>query len=332
MRAIVQDRYGPPELLQLRDVARPVVADDEVLVRVRAASVHPDVWHVVNGRPYVLRLMGSGLRRPRRRIPGTDVAGVVSAVGGGVTRFRAGDEVFGECFRGYQWRNGGAYAEYVAVPEDTLASKPVRLTFEQAAAVPTSGLIALSGVRDQGHVQAGDKVLVNGAGGGVGALAVQIARALGAHVTAVDLPAKLDAIDADRVVDGSRVDFTREGERYDLILDVPGNHSFGDCRRALAPDGRYVLIGHDGFGDASAWFGSLPRFVALMVRTPFVRQLPALDFSAPDKREGMSVLGELIEACKLTPLVDRTFALSEAADAIRYLASGQARGKVVIAI
>ena len=200
--------------------------------------------------------------------------------------------------------------------------------------MPTSGLIALSGLRDQGGLRPGQRVLINGAGGGVGTSAVH-AKAFGAHVTAVDVTTKLDllgSLGADRVVDGTRVDFTREGERYELILDVPGNHSFSDCRRALAADGRYVLIGHDSFGGASAWLGSLPRFFGLMALTPFRRQLPPVDFSAPDKQTGKAVLAELIESGGLTPPVDRTFALSQAAAAIRYLASGQAQGKVVIAV
>jgi NADPH:quinone reductase-like Zn-dependent oxidoreductase len=335
MQAIVQERYGPPDLLRLQDVAKPVAGTGQVLVRVRAASLHPDVWHVVRGRPYVLRLMGAGLRRPRNPVPGTDLAGTVQAVGQGVTRFKPGDEVFGECFTGYQWRNGGAFAEYAAVPADTLAPKPARLTFEQAAAVPTSGLLALSGLRDQGRIRTGDRVLVNGAAGGVGTFAVQLAKAFGAHVTAVDVTAKLDllaAIGADRVLDGTRHDFTRAAERYDVVLDVPGHHPFSAVRQALTADGRYVLIGHDGYGAAGAWLGSVPRFVALMARTPFARQLPPLDFKPPDKRGGMALLAGLIETGELTPVIDRTFPLAEVPAAIRHLEAGGARGKVVISV
>jgi NADPH:quinone reductase-like Zn-dependent oxidoreductase len=244
--------------------------------------------------------------------------------------------VFGESIRGYQWTNGGAYAEYAAVREDGLAPKPANVTFEQAAAVPTSGLIALRGLRDEGGLTAGQRVLVNGAGGGVGGLAVQIAKAFGAEVTGVDGPGKLETVrslGADRVLDYTREDFTRAGERYDLILDVPGNHSLSECLRALAPDGRYVLIGHDGFGDAAGrWLGSLPRFIGLMARSPFVRQLPRVRFSMPSKRESMAVLAELVEAGRLVPAIDRTYPLSEVREAIRHLESGTAGGKIVIAV
>jgi NADPH:quinone reductase-like Zn-dependent oxidoreductase len=330
---MVHLRYGPPEALELRDIDRPACGDAEVLVRVRAASVHPDVWHVVRGRPYVLRLMGNGLRRPRHRVPGTDMAGHVEAVGPAVMRFRPGDEVFGETRRGLQWRNGGAYAEYVAVPEDVLAPKPAGLTFELAAAVPTAGFIALTNLR--GAARPGQTVLVNGAGGGVGMLAVQIAKARGAVVTAVDGPAKLDlvrSLGADRVLDHTRDDFTRAGERYDLIFDVPGNHPFSACRRALAPDGRYVLIGHDQYGARGRrWLGSLPRFLGLVVRTPFSRHLAA-DFSTPSKQAAMKELCELIEAGRLAPVVDRTFPLAEVPEAIRYLEAGRAVGRIVITV
>lgn len=335
MKAIVQGRYGPPEVLELREIDNPVVADDEVLVRVRAASVHPDVWHVVSGRPYALRLMGSGLRRPKNRVPGTDVAGRVESVGRSVTRFRTGDEVFGETVRGMQWRNGGAFAEYASVPAGALAHKPVNVTFEQAAAVPTSGLITLLNL-PEGRLQPGQRVLVNGAGGGVGAFAVQIAKARGAEVTGVDSTQKLDLIrslGADHVIDYTRTDFTRTAERYDLIFDIPGNHPFSACRRALTPDGTYVLIGHDRFGAAGGrWVGSLPRFFRLLVLSPFVRQLPNLSFATPSKKDSMAVLKELLEAGKLTPVIDRNYPLGEVPAAIRYLAGGTARGKVVISL
>ena len=333
MKAIVHDRYGPPDVLRLSDVDPPAVGDDEVLVRVRAASVHPDVWHVVTGQPLVLRLMGNGLRRPKHRVPGTDMAGEVEAVGGAVTRFRPGDEVFGETRRGYQWRNGGAYAEYVAVPHELLARKPAGVSFEQAAAVPTAGFIALANLRGRASVRPGQKVLVNGAGGGVGMLAVQIAKARGAEVTGVDAAGKLDlvrSLGADRVLDFAREDFTRAGERYDLIFDVPGNHSFSACRRALEESGTYVLIGHDGFG--ASRLGSLPRFLRLVARTPFTRQLPGLDFSTPDKGATMSALAELVEAGSLTPVVDRTFPLSEVPEAIRYLVAGRAVGRIIVTV
>ncbi|MAG35740.1 MAG: NAD(P)-dependent alcohol dehydrogenase [Dehalococcoidia bacterium] len=337
MKAMVQYRYGiPAEVLELREIAKPVVKDDEVLVRVRAASLHPDVWHVVSGRPYALRLMGAGLRRPKHSVPGTDVAGHVEAVGQHVTQFQQGDAVFGESTKGHQWTNGGAYAEYVAVPRESLALKPAGITFEQAATVPTSGFIALSGLRHEGQVQPGQRVLINGAGGGVGALAVQLAKAYGAAVTGVDSTGKLDLIrslGADHVIDYTQEDFTQRGERYDLILDVPGNHSFSQCRRALTPEGTYVLIGHDHFGAAGGrWLGSLPRVFKLTVMSAFVSQLPALSFSVPSKQDAMAVLSEFLDAGKITPVVARTFPLKELPTAIRYLEEGHAQGKIVITV
>ncbi len=278
MKAIVQDKYGSPDaVLELREIDKPVIGDDEVLVRVRAASVHPDVWHVVTGRPYVLRLMGAGVLRPKNPVPGTDVAGLVESVGRDVTRFGPGDEVFGETHTELQWRNGGAFAEYVSVPQDALALKPDNITFEQAASVPTSGFIALLNLRDPSQLRPGQKVLVNGAGGGVGALALQLAKAHGAHVTAVDTTSKLSmlrSLGADQVMDYTREDFTRRGVRYDLIFDVPGNHPFSACKRALEPDGRYVLIGHEQFGaSGKRVFGLLPHFFKLMFLSRFGRQL-----------------------------------------------------------
>jgi NADPH:quinone reductase-like Zn-dependent oxidoreductase len=335
MKAIVQEGYGSPdEVLHLREVDTPVPKDDEVLVRVRAASVHPDVWHMVRGRPYVLRIMGAGLSGPRNPIPGTDLAGHVESVGVAVTRFRPGDEVFGESVRGFQWHNGGAYAEYVAVHEESLASKPANVSFEQAAAVPTSALVVLQNLRGPAKVRAGQRVLINGAAGGVGAFAVQLAKTEGAEVTGVDSTDKLDllkSIGTDLVMDFTRQDFTAEGQRYDLILDIPGNHPFSKVRRALTPDGVYVLIGHDGYGaSAGRWLGSLRRFLKLIVISPFVKQLPPLDFSSPNKREAMAQVRELLEAGKVTPVVDRTFPLDEVPQAIEYLESGRARGKIVI--
>ncbi|MCK4510255.1 NAD(P)-dependent alcohol dehydrogenase, partial [bacterium] len=283
-----------------------------------------------------LRVMGAGLRRPKNPVPGTDVAGIVESVGKNVTRFQPGDEVFGETIRGHQWVNGGAYAEYATAPEFALALKPANVTFEQAAALPTSALIALPAVRDEGKVQAGQKVLVNGAGGGVGAIAVQLAKAFGADVTGVDTTSKLDmmrSIGADRVIDYTQEDFTRRGERYDLIIDIPGNHSLSDCRRALTPGGTYVLIGHDNYGSGMRrWVGLLPRMFKLTAMSLFVSQLPRVRFSMPDKRESMALLKEFMESGRLTPQIDRTFPLSEVPDAIRYLKEGHARGKIVITI
>jgi NADPH:quinone reductase-like Zn-dependent oxidoreductase len=335
MKAIVQDRYGPPDVLKLREIDRPTAKDEQVLVRVRAASLHPDVWHALRGVPYVLRIMGSGLRRPRNPVPGTDLAGLVESVGGNVTRFQLGDEVFGQSVGAYLWGNGGTYAEYAAVPEARLQPKPANITFEQAASVLTSGPIAVQGIRDEGRVHAGQKVLINGAGGGVGTIAVQLAKASGADVTAVDNAAKLDmlrTIGADRVVDYTQEDFTRTGERYDLVLDIAGTHSWSDLRRALTPEGTYVLIGHDQYGGSGhRWFGSLGRFFKLMVISPFVSHLHPFR-GAKDPGDRLVVLKELIEAGKITPVMDRTFPLNEVPEAIRFLESGEAQGKVVITV
>ena len=335
MKAIVQNGYGSPDVLELREVDEPVVGDDQVLVRVHAASVHADVWHVMRGVPYVLRIMGAGVRRPKNLVPGTDLAGRVESVGTKVTRVRPGDEVFGQSLGANLWRNGGAFAEYAAVPEARFELKPAGLTFEQAAAVPTSGSIAVQGVRDEGRIQAGQKVLINGAGGGVGTFSVQLAKAYGAHVTGVDATGKLDmlrSIGADRVLDYTQEDFTRSGERYDLILDIPGNHPWSDYRRALTPEGTYVLIGHDQYGGAGhRWIGSLGRFAKLLVMSSFVSQLHPFR-GAKDPGDRLVVLKELIEAGKVMPVIDRTFRLAQVPEAIRYLESGQALGKVIITI
>jgi NADPH:quinone reductase-like Zn-dependent oxidoreductase len=335
MRAIVQDRYGSPARLRLGEVARPVMGDDEVLVRVRATSVHPDVWHVVSGRPLILRLMGSGLRRPRCPIPGTDLAGIVEAVGANVTRFRPGDEVFGESLRGYSWRNGGAFADYASVPEDTLAVKPANVTFEQAAAVATAGYITLLNL-PVGRLRPGQRVLVNGAAGGVGAIALQLAKAHGAHVTGVDHTRKLDlvrSLGADQVVDYTSTDVTRTGERYDLIVDIPGNRPFGAYRRALTPDGRYVLIGHDQYGRTGRrWLGSVPRFARLGVQSLFVRHLRRAGPARLSKRDAMAALRGYLEAGQLTPVIDRTYKLGDAGEAIRYLADGEPVGRVILTV
>jgi NADPH:quinone reductase-like Zn-dependent oxidoreductase len=334
MKAIVQTSYGSPDLLELRDIERPTPADGEVLVRVRAASVHPDVWHVLTGLPYLLRLMGAGLRRPKNPVPGTDLAGVVESIGPNVTRFQPGDEVFGETIRGMQWVNGGAYAEYATAPEIALARKPARISFEEAAAVPNSGLIALSALRGQASVQAGHKVLVNGAGGGVGSSAVQLAKAFGAEVTGVDRTDKLEMIrslGADHVLDYTKDDFTLRDERYDLIVDVPGNHKFADCARALTPEGKYVLIGHDNFGKGMhRWVGLVPRMMGLMARASFTTHLPKASFALPDKRESMSLLADLLESGKLTPHVDRAYPLAEIREALRHLQGGDVKGRIVL--
>jgi len=305
-----------------------------VLVRVRAASVHPDVWHVVCGRPYVLRLMGAGLFKPKNPIPGTDMAGVIEAVGKDVTLFQPGDEVFGETIGSMQWIHGGAYAEYVTVAEACLALKPSNITFEQAASVPTSGYIALLNFAEAQQVGPGQEVLVNGAGGGVGALALQLAKAYGAHVTAVDSTKKLALLrelGADEVIDYTRENFTQGGVRYDLIFDIPGNYPFSDCKRALTPEGKYILIGHEKFGDSGKRvLGLIPHFFKLMFLSLFIKQLPKPNFSMPSKKDTMAVFREFLEAGQITPVIDRTYPLSEASEAIRYLMEGEPRGRVVI--
>ncbi|MGH8826663.1 MAG: NAD(P)-dependent alcohol dehydrogenase, partial [Jiangellaceae bacterium] len=332
MRAVLQDRYGPASGLHCGEVPAPEIGADEVLVQVHAASVHPDVWHVVNGRPAVLRLMGAGVRAPKQRVPGTDFAGQVVAVGEDVESVAAGEGVFGESLPGMQWVNGATYAELVAVHRDLVLAMPAGLSYVEASTLPTSGIIALQSVRDHGNVESGDHVLVNGAAGGVGALAVQIAQADGATVTAVDSPDKQDllrAVGADQVVDYTREDFTRGGQRYDVVIDIPGNHSFAEIRRVLSRDGTYVLVGHDQYGRAGRRvLGSIPRVVRLMARSPFTGQLPPVSFRSRPKLEHLRALAELAEAGKVRPVVDRTFPLDRAGAAIDYLASGRARGRV----
>jgi NADPH:quinone reductase-like Zn-dependent oxidoreductase len=334
MKAIVQVRYGSPHDLELREVDRPTPGDDEVLVRVHAASLHPDVWHVVCGRPYVLRLMGGGFSKPTNPIPGTDMAGIVESVGKAVTRFRPGNPVFGETIVKQQWTHGGAFAEFVSVHQDLLALKPANVTFEQAASVPTSGFITLQNLRGVSEWSQGKKVLINGAGGGVGSLALQLTKAHGAHVTAVDSTGKLDmlrSLGADEVVDYTREDFTRRGARYDLIFDVPGHRPFSAFRRALEPDGRYVPIGHEGFGALGRrTFGLIPHFLKLMFLSRFVKQLRGPGLPMPTKKDAIAVLRELLESGKITPLIDSTYPLSEFREAFRHMIEDEPRGKVII--
>lgn len=337
MKAVVQHHYGAAEDLTLEEVPQPEIRDDEVLIRVRAASVHADVWHVVTGLPYVLRLMGSGWSKPKVRIPGTDVAGVVERVGKYVTRFRAGDEVFGETLRSrMQWVNGGAFAEYSAAPEFALALKPPNVSFELAAAVPTAALIALENLRNQGKIRDGRKVLINGAGGGVGSIALQLAKSFRTEVTAVDAPEKLDLLrelGADHVIDYTQGDFTQNDQRYDLIFDIPGNHPFSRCRRVLTPTGIYVLIGHDHYGRGMhRWLGQLPRMFGLMALSTCIRQVPKPAMPSSDRTEAMISLAKLLAEGRLRPHIDRTFPLADVPAALRYLEAGMAKGKIVITL
>jgi NADPH:quinone reductase-like Zn-dependent oxidoreductase len=322
MQAIVQDRYGPADVLELGRVDRPVPRDKEVLVRVRAAGLDRGVWHLMTGQPYLLRL-GFGLRRPRARVRGTDVAGLVEAVGTKVTRFQPGDEVFGTC--------NGSFADYACAREDRFEPKPANLTFEQAAAVPTSAFAALHAVRDKGEVRPGQRVLVVGAAGGVGSFAVQLAKAFGAEVTGVCSTAKVDlvrSIGADQVVDYTREDVADASRRYDVILDIGGNRSLSQLRRALTPRGTLVLVGSESAG---RWFGGTERLLQAVILGPLVSQRLRTLLSLP-RQEDLWLLRELIEAGKVTPVVDRTYPLREAADAIRYLEVGRARGKVVVTL
>lgn len=324
MKAIVQHVHGEPDVLQLEDVAKLDVGDDDVLVRVHAAGVDAGVWHLMAGQPYLVRLFGFGLRRPKVRIRGRDVAGRVAAVGKNVTRFRPGDEVFGTSVE-------GAYAEYTRAKEDRLAPKPRNLTFTQAAAVPVSACAALHALRDAGQVRPGQKVLVIGAGGGIGTFAIQLAKAFGAEVTGVCSTTKVDlvrSIGADDVIDYTRDDFAEQGPRYDLILDIAGNRSLSHLRRALAPKGTLVIVGGEGGG---RWFGGIDRQLRATMLSPFVGQKLGT-FISKESSEDLVVLKELIEAGTLSPVVDRTYPLSEVPEAIRSLRASQARGKLVITV
>lgn len=319
MKAIVQHKYGAPEaVLELQDIDQPVVGDDEVLVRVHASSVNPADWHFMRGSPYFIRLAGYGLRRPKNPVPGIDVAGVVDAVGKDVTRLRPGDEVLGWC--------RGAYAEYACAAEDHFVPKPANITFEQAAAVPIAATTALQGLRDKGQLRPGQTVLVIGASGGVGTFAAQIAKALGAEVTGVCSTRNVEmvrSIGADHVIDYTREDFIGGEKRYDLIFQLAGTRSPSDCRRTLTPKGTLVLCSGDGR------LSGIDRIVTAMVSSPFVSQRLVTWVSTINSGDLLTLTG-LIEAGEVTPVIDRTYALSETPAAILYLEEGHTRGKVVI--
>jgi len=323
MKAIVYDTYGSPDVLQLQEIDKPVVKDDEVLVQVRAASLNPYDWHFMTGLPYLGRLQ-FGMFKPKANGLGADLAGQVEAVGKNVTRFRPGEEVFGGV-------ETGAFAEYVCVSEDAAVLKPANLTFAQAAAVPMGALTALQGLRDKGQMKAGQKVLINGASGGVGTFAVQIAKLLGAEVTGVCSTRNVDmvrSIGADQVIDYTQEDFTQGRQRYDLMLDNVGNRSLSECRRVLNPEGVYLA----SFGQPEhLWLGPMAQLLKMAVLSPFVSQR-LLTFVATPNNEDLHFLKELLEAGKVTPVIDRSYPLSEVPEAIRYLEEGHARGKVVITV
>jgi NADPH:quinone reductase-like Zn-dependent oxidoreductase len=326
MAAAVQDEYGsaPEEVLRIADVARPTFGNDEILVRVGAASVDRGTWHVMAGLPYPIRLAGFGFRRPKALNPGRSVAGIVEAVGADVVGFEPGDEVFGVC-------DGGSFAEYASTRADKLAIKPANLAFEQAAAVPISALTALQAVRDKAHVTSGQKVLIIGASGGVGTFAVQIAKAFGAEVTGVCSPAKVDLVNslgADHVIDYTRDDIADGEQRYDAILDIGGNRRLSHLRRALTHAGTLVIVGGETDG---RWLGGSDRQVRAILLSKLVSQTLGT-FVTSENAEDLAALRDLVEAGTVAPAIDRTYPLSETAAAIRYVQDGHARGKVVIAV
>jgi NADPH:quinone reductase-like Zn-dependent oxidoreductase len=317
MKAIVYHKYGPPDVLQLKDVEKPTPRDNEVLVKVHAAAANPADWHLMRAEPFLARLE-NGLLKPKNTKLGADVAGRVEAVGRNVTQFQVGDEVFG----GMTLNELGGFAEYVCAPEELLALKPARLTFEQAAAVPLAAFTALQGLRDKGQIQPGQKVLINGASGGVGTFAVQIAKSFGTEVTGVCSTRNLDmvrSIGADHVIDYTQEDFTRKGQQYDLIFDAVGNRSVSDYKRALSPNGICAVAG----------FTNLSRLFQVMLLGG--KKIGRMETAKPDKKD-LAFIKELLEAGKVVPVIDRLYPLPEVPEAIRYLEEGHARGKVVITV
>ncbi len=322
MKAIVYCDFGLANL-KLAEIEKPVPTDDQLLIRVRAASVNPYDWHFIEGTPKIMRL-GVGLRKPKDTRLGVDFAGTVEAVGKNITQFKPGDEVFGG--------RGGAFAEYVCRnATGAVALKPPSITFEQAASVNIAGITALQGLRDQGKVQPGQKVLINGASGGVGTFAVQIAKALGAEVTGVCSTRNVDlvrSLGADHVIDYTKEDFTKTEQRYDVILDNVPNHTLSECRRILNPDGKYVMVGGGGPRDGK-WLGPLGRVIHALVLKPFVSQQMGM-MMADTSQKDLTLLADMMQSGKVKPVIDRTYKLSEVSEAIRYLEEGHARGKVII--
>jgi len=323
MKALVYDKYGLPDVLELREIDKPVVTDDDVLVRVHASSVNPLDWHTLTGTPYIAR-MQAGLLKPKREVLGVDFAGTVEAVGRSVKQFQPGDEVFGG--------RSGAFAEYVCVPEDrAVVLKPANLTFEQAAAVPVAAVTALQGLRDKGQIQPGQKVLINGASGGVGTFAVQIAKSFGAEVTGVCSTRNVDlvrSIGADHVIDYTQEDFTLREQRYDLMLDIAGNRSWSDCRRVLDHKATLVVVGGP---KTNRWIGPLSHLVNVRLAS-LGGSRRVVPFLAKINKEDLVVLQELLEAGTVTPVIDRRYTLSEVPEALEYLGDGHAQGKVVITV
>jgi len=326
MKAVVYTSYGPPDVLEIRDIKKPVPNDDQVLVKVRAASVNPLDWHFMEGMPYVGRMMMGGIRKPKDPRLGVDYAGTVEAVGKNVTQFKPGDEVFGN--------RSGAFAEYLCARADrAIALKPANMTFEQAAGVPVAGLTALQGLRDKGHVQAGQKILINGASGGVGTFAVQIAKTFGAEVTGVCSGRNADmvrSLGADHVIDYTKEDFTKGDERYDVILDNVGTQPLSGFRRVLKPNGICVMIGGGGPNDGR-WVGPMARPLKALLISPFISQKMGM-MLAQGNKDDLNVLADLMQSGKVTPVIDRTYKLSELPAAIAYLEEGHARGKVIITV
>ena len=326
MKAVVYDTFGSPDVLRIEDVPRPVPDDDQVLVRVRAAALNPLDWHFMEGSPYLARLVSFGALKPTVTRLGVDFSGTVESVGKNVTQLKPGDEVFGG--------KTGAFAEYVCLRADrAVVLKPANVSFEQAAAVPIAGVTALQGVRDKGKIQPGQKVLINGASGGVGTFAVQIAKSFGAEVTGVCSTKNLEmvrSIGASQVIDYTKDDFTRGDERYDVILDNVGNRSLLECRRVLKPGGKYVMIGGGGL-DEGRWVGPFPRLIHALLLSPFVSQDMGMMLADMDPKD-LAVLSGLMKDGTVTPVIDRRYPLGRIAEAIRYLEQGHARGKVVITL
>lgn len=322
MKAAVYQQYGTPELLQLKEVATPVPKDNEVLIKIHASSVNSWDWDLLRGTPFLVRFVGGGISKPKINILGADIAGQITAIGKNVTKFKIGDEVFGDLSGG----NWGGFAEYVCAKEKELTIKPSGITFEQAASLPQAGVMALQGIRDYGKVKPGQKVLINGAGGGIGTFAIQMAKEAGAEITGVDSASKFDlmkSLGANNVIDYKQEDFTKNGQQYDLILDVVGHHSIYDYKRALNPTGNYRMIG-----------GPTPLIFQSVFVAPFITMFTKkkMGILAQETNKDLTYLAELVETGKLNPIIDKVFPLAQTADALQYLGDGKALGKVVITI